>query len=263
MAIMKDSPFSISPNPASLYLTPSLKAILHKIRYVIEKRRGLTCLLGEIGMGKSSIIRLLYGEYSAKEDYSVCLIPTPAYTSDFGLLKGICSEFNIPLRKSMNDQQKEITSYLIKQYEKDRNVVVFIDESQRLDSKMLEQIRAMLNFETDTTKLIQIIMSGQMELRQKLLEKSKKALLSRIFAPSTLDPLTLGETRAMIEYRCEREEIPCPVPDFMFDTIYNLSGGIPREVLKICDVAYELMRLSGDKYFSPDTMMSTSKETKL
>jgi general secretion pathway protein A len=260
---MKDSPFSISPNPANLYLTPSLKAILHKMRYVIEKRRGLTCLLGDVGMGKSSIIRLLYAEYSAKEDYSVCLIPTPAYTSDFGLLKGICSEFNIALRKSMNDQQKEMTHFLTKQYQQDRNVVVFIDESQRLDNKMLEQIRAMLNFESDEAKLIQIIMSGQIELRDKLLDKSKKALRSRIFAPSTLDALTLGETKAMIEYRCEREEIPCPVPDFMFETIYNLTGGVPREVLKLCDVAYELMRVSGEKTFSPEIIKSAIEETEL
>ena len=74
---MRKKPFSISPNPSFLFLTPSLKATLHKTRYVIDERQGLTAILGDVGLGKSSIVRLLYAEYESREDTEAAMIPTP------------------------------------------------------------------------------------------------------------------------------------------------------------------------------------------
>jgi type II secretory pathway predicted ATPase ExeA len=261
---MKDTPFSTSPNPANLYLTSSLKASIHKTKYTIDRRRGLTCLLGDVGMGKSSVLRLLHAEYSAREDVSVCLIPTPSFTSEFGLLKGICGDFGVGPKKSLYDQEQAIRGFLLKEYEADRNVVVFIDEAQRLNSKMLELVRSMCNYETSTSgKLIQLVLAAQLELKDRLLDPSKKAIRSRIFAPSILDPLTLGETKAMIDYRCERAEIKNPIPDPVAERIYDITGGIPRDILTICDVAYELMRLRGDKIMSPELLEVAAQEAVL
>ncbi len=126
-----------------------------------------------------------------------------------------------------------------------KNVVVFVDEAQSLKPPLLELIRTMLNFETNDAKLIQIILAGQIELKEKLLEPSQKALRSRVFAPSVLAPLTLGETRAMIGYRCELAEIAVPFSDDVMRDIYETTGGVPREILKVCAVSYEMARVNG------------------
>lgn len=257
---MMNSPFSISPNPAYLYLTPSLKAVLHKVRFTIDRRQGLTCVLGDIGMGKSSVLRLLYGEYASREDSLAALIPTPSFASDFAFLKALCGEFDILPKRSLYDQEQAFRGFLVDSFEKGINVVFFIDESQRLNPKMLELIRTMLNFETNQAKLIQFVLAGQIELRENLLDPSKKAIRSRIFAPSTLDPLTLGETRAMIAFRCDHAEIENPFSDPQVDKIYEVSGGIPREVLKICHVAHELSLLQGEKTVSLETVNQAISE---
>lgn len=260
-AVMKtNSPFSISPNPNLFYLTPSLHTVLHKLRYTIENRRGLTAITGSIGLGKSSLVRLVYSEYAAREDYHIAFIPNPNFNSEFGLFKAICAEFGLKPRASMYDQEKEMLGWLLKQLESDKNVVVILDEAQVLNQKMLERVRSMLNIETNATKLIQVVLCGQLELDLMIDKPNNKALKSRIFAPSTLSPLGLEEVKLMIEFRCERQGVPCPVPDDLFTSIYDITGGIPREVLKLCDVAYELMNLAGFKHFDKEIIQDASEE---
>lgn len=254
------TPFSTSPNPASLYLTANLKSTLHKIKYVIDKRQGLTCILGDVGMGKSTLVRLLVGEYKAREDCQVCFVPTPSYSSDFAFLKGICADFGLPPKRSLFDQEQSLQAYLIERLTEGKNVVVFLDEAQKLNGKMLEQVRAMLNFETNHAKLIQLVLAGQLELRDRLKSPDKKALRSRIFAPSILDALSLDETKAMIRHRCEYAEITNPFPDAIIERVYEQTGGVPREVLKLCAMAYEMMNLSGLREVSLDILSAAQDE---
>jgi general secretion pathway protein A len=258
-----NTPFSISPNPVSLYLTPGIKSVLHKVRYTVDKRQGLTCILGDVGMGKSSVLRLLYSDYAAREDTIASLIPSPSYSSDFAFLKGICGDFGLPPKRSLYDQEQEMRAYLVERFKEKKNCVVFIDEAQKLNSKMLELVRAMLNFETNQHKLIQLVLAGQLELKERLLQEKSKALRSRIFAPSVLDPLSLGETRAMIAFRCDLGEIQNPFPDAVVEQIYTLTGGIPREILKVCAVAYELAQLKGQRQVSADTLEEAAGEAVL
>ncbi|KAF0211525.1 MAG: hypothetical protein FD167_5342 [bacterium] len=258
--MIKSTPFSISPNPANLYLTPSLKSTIFKIRYTIEQRRGLACLLGDVGMGKSSVLRLIHSEYTDSESFSSSMIQTPNFTSEFGLLKGICADLGLPPRNSLYNQEKELREFLFKQFESDKNTIVFIDESQRLSDKMLELVRTMLNLETNTTKLIQIILCGQLELQERLTGKKNKAIRSRVFMAPMLDGLTLAETKAMIEFRCEREGLVSPVPNDLYQPIYDLGRGIPREILKICDIAYALMLEYEESTFNLELIETAGKQ---
>jgi len=237
-------PFSTSPSPGFLYQTPGIRAALHKTRYAIDRRQGLTAILGDVGMGKSSLLRLLYGDYAAKEDMVVSFMPTPSATSEFAFLKEITGDFGLAPKRSYQAQEVELRAFLIEQHRDGKNVVVFIDEAQRLRNTMLEIVRAMLNYETNTAKLIQIVLAGQIELRERLLDPSQKAIRSRIFAPSVLAPLTLGETKAMLEFRCEQADIPFPFTDDAIQTIYDATGGVPREILKVAAVAFELSRMN-------------------
>lgn len=247
---MNTHPFSISPNPANLYVTPGIAATMHKVRFVIENRQGLTCIMGDVGMGKSSILRMLYGEYAAQEDIVTSFIPTPSFVSDFAFLKGICQDFGLRPRRSLYDQEQEIRGFLAEKFGENVNVVIFIDEAQRLKGPQLEMVRTMLNFETNQHKLIQIVLAAQLELRDKLKDPSKKALRSRIIAPSILAPLSPSETRAMIEFRCQTAAITIPFPDEVIQRIYTAANGVPREVLKICSVSFELMKAMGERNVS-------------
>lgn len=250
-AIVKQTPsttttaFSINPDPSLLYLTATLRAALHKCRFVIENYQGLTAIEGDVGLGKSTILRYLYHSYNSREDCRTALIHTPNFKSDFAFLKAICAEFGLPVRVSMQKQESELNSYLIGEYRENRRVILFLDEAQKMPGVQLELLRTLLNFETGQHKLIQIVIAAQLELRQKLADPSKKALRSRIFAPSSLTALTLDEAQAMIEFRCHEAGITNPFGADTIQAIYLITGGIPREILKTCAIGMELMREAG------------------
>jgi general secretion pathway protein A len=235
-----ETPFSISPNPLSLHLTDSLRAVLHKTRYVINHRQGLSCILGDVGLGKSTMLRYLSSEYSAREDCRTFLIPTPNFSSPFAMLKDICLGFGIEPKSSRNVQERLFNDFLVEEFAQEKNVILFIDEAQNLDNKQLELIRAILNFETNEEKLVQIVLAGQLELKVKLDNKRNKYLKSRIVMYSTLNALTLSETKVMIATKCEYDEIDNPFTDEAIERIYNQTAGVPRSVLKMCSLLYLL-----------------------
>jgi general secretion pathway protein A len=261
--LYSEDPFSISPNPLYLYLTPSLKATLHKIRYTINRRQGLTCVLGDVGYGKSTVLRFMYTEFDANENVTARLISSPNYTSEFAFLKSVSGEFDVPAKRSIIDQERELKAFLIEEFAAGRNVALFIDEAQRLSNKMLEIVRSMLNFETDDAKLIQIVLSGQLELRDRLVRDDLKAIESRIVMPTVLNALSPGELVDMIEFRCRQAEIKQPFTPAAFQTIYEESGGIPRDALKICATAYEYMRMAEETEIDPELITAATQQARL
>jgi general secretion pathway protein A len=256
-------PFSISPNPSLLYLTPSLKSTIHKVSYVIDNRQGLTAILGDVGLGKSTVLRYLLGQYVGREDVVTALIPSPNFPSDFAFLKSLCGDFGLRPRRSMVDQEQELRSFVVSLYGEDKTAVVFIDESQRLTGKMLELVRVLLNFETEDTKLIQIVLAGQLELRSKLMDPTKKAIRSRIFAPSLLAPLSLTETREMVAFRCEQAQVSNPFNEAAIDAVYAITGGIPRDILKVCAIAWDMAQMAEMSKVPPDLIEAAASEAVL
>jgi general secretion pathway protein A len=239
--------FSSSPDPPLLYLTPNLQACITKCKYVIDERQGLTTILGDPGMGKSSVMRYLWTEYGFdRTDAVAAFIPTPKFNSDFAFIKALAAEFDVRSRRSLVELENELRSKLLEFWEKGLNAVVLIDEAQNLKGPMLEQIRTLLNFETNDTKLIQVVLAGQLELRDRLRDPSKKALRSRIFASSLLDPLTLDETAAMIAHRCAVAGEPNPFasPEIV-EVIYRETSGIPRDIVKVCRLSQKLAETFG------------------
>jgi general secretion pathway protein A len=248
MRTFRTQPFSISPDPDLLYLTPALKSTVFKVKHVIENRQGLTAIMGDVGTGKSSVLRRLWADYRKEGDeFVTAILPSPNFPSDFSMLKAICNDFGIKPKRSMVDQENELRGFLIELDQENKTCVLFVDEAQRLKGPHLELIRTLLNFETNKYKLIQIVLAAQLELRTKLMDQSKKALRSRIFLPSLLAPLSLPETREMIGFRCEHAKIPNPFTEETVELIYNSTGGVPREVLKICGFAYVLTLQSGER----------------
>lgn len=257
---MKVKPFSTSPNPNLLYLTSALNVTIEKVRFVVDERQGLTAILGDVGLGKSTIVRYLFNEYDARDDVAATLIASPNFPSEFAFLKKICADFSLPPRRSMVDQENTLRNFLIDLYSRDKVCVVFIDEAQRLPGRQLELVRTLLNFETDDAKLIQVVLSGQLELRTKLMDESKKAIRSRIFAPSHLAPLSLNETSEMIKFRCDSVKERNPFSEDAVQTLYTLTGGVPREALKVAAVAW---RFSGGAKITSELVEDAAQQARL
>ncbi len=273
--MIPDTIFSTSPNPRFFYVTYSVQAAIAKTQYVIRSRQGLTTVIGDVGLGKTSLLRLLYNEYADDPAYSVAFMVNPKQSSETAFLKAICTEFGVATRRSQRETEYELRGFLVEQYQQDRNVVLFIDEAQQLRGPMFEQIRQILNFETDDAKLLSVVLAGQVELRYKLADKSKRALVSRIAVSSTLDALTPEETAEMINFRCQVVSAKNPFEPEAVHLIYQHSKGVPREIIKLCGITVqyanlnqletipaELVRLATGDVVSPAHNDSPSKPEK-
>ncbi len=226
-------PFSISPDPRYLYLSPQHHLALSKIRYVVDNRQGLAILYGDVGHGKSTLVRRIYDIYKADEAFETILITNPDLPSEMQLLKRITDSFGLDRKRSKLDQMEEFESYLVSQYAQGKNVLILIDEAQMMVGSMFELVRQITNFESHSAKLVQIVLSGQNNLRNKL--KLKRPLLSRAVAIATLDPFTLEETKEMIEFRLTVAGRKKPVFESpAIDEIFSFTKGVPREIVKVC-----------------------------
>ena len=239
------TPFRITPNPNTLFLTDSLKAVLHKCRYTIDERQGLSCILGDFGLGKSTVLRYLFAEYDARDDTKTVLIATPIYPSAFALLKAICQSLELEAARSFQSQMSLLETFLSEQFANGKNTIIFIDEAQILDTKQLELLRAILNFETNEEKLVQIILGSQLELALKLNHKRNRALQSRITTNSVLKPLSEEETSEVVTARCEMASINNPFTKNHIAKIFELTNGIPRSVIKLCGLIYAMKESIG------------------
>lgn len=250
--MIPESVFSISPNPRFFYITPSVQAAIAKTQYVIRARQGLTTIIGDVGLGKTSLLRLLFNEYDDSPDFTAAFIVNPKQTSETAFLKAICTEFGVKTKRSQRETEYELRGFLIEEYRAGRNVVLFVDEAQQLKGPMFEQIRQILNFETDETKLIQIVLAGQVELRYKLTDRSKRALVSRIAVTSTMDALTPEEIGGMIDFRCTVAGVRSPFEPEAVTAIYNWSKGVPREAIKLCAMSVQYAALNELKVIPAD-----------
>ena len=224
-----EPPFSLSPDPRFFFLSAQHKTALAKITYTIEQRQGLSVVYGDIGVGKTTVARRIYQKYHDHPDYEAAYLPMPIFPSEFQLLKAVSGEFGIPPKRSKYAQIKALNAYLTNAWKQGKNVVLIIDEAQALVGQQFELIRQMLNFESNTQKLIQIVMIGQNELRNKL--RLKKALRSRIATRSTIEPLDLTDTRDMIQFRVMVAGRKVPLfTEPAIQAIYDYSHGMPRDI---------------------------------
>jgi len=256
--MIPESVFSISPNPRFFYITPSVQAAIAKTQYVVRARQGLTTIIGDVGLGKTSLLRLLYNEYDDSPDFTAAFIVNPKQTSETAFLKAVCTEFGVKTKRSQRETEYELRAFLVDEYKAGRNVVLFVDEAQQLRGPMFEQIRQILNFETDDTKLINIVLAGQVELRYKLADRSKRALVSRIAVSSTLDALTPEETAGMIDFRCTVAGVKSPFEPEAVQFIYQWSRGIPREAIKLCAISVQYATLNGLNHIPADLVEEAS-----
>jgi general secretion pathway protein A len=254
---LAENPFSVSPNPRYYYLSKIHRGILENVDYVVEHRQGLTVIYGDVGTGKTSLARLLMQRLSARNE--VVFITNPNFKSEMHMLKTICSEFGIAPQRSLFAQMEALQANLIEMYAEGKNPVVIIDEAQLMRGKQFEIVRQLSNFETNDTKLLQIILAGQLELRKKL--RMKRALMSRIVVSSTLQTFSPEEMADMLLFRLKVAGGDGNLfASDSFDKVYAYSKGIPREAIKLCGLAMKRAQIKGEPAITGDLIDGTQDE---
>lgn len=236
---LQENPFSLSPDPQYLYLSPQHREALNCLIYGIGERKGFMAVTGGIGTGKTTLCRALLAGLDGMT--ASALVFNPAL-SELELLKTINEEFGIKLvgRGTKKRYLDGLNAFLMKNFAAGRNAVLLIDEAQNLSHGVLEQIRMLSNLETVREKLIQIILLGQPELRRLLALPSLRQLNERITVRYDLKPLAREDVRRYIEHRLARaggERLGDSFTAGSYDLIYRKSRGVPRRINAICDRA--------------------------
>jgi general secretion pathway protein A len=236
---LRENPFTLSPDPRYLYLSPQHQEAINCLVYGIAERKGFMVVTGGIGTGKTMLCRTLLA--GLDENTVSALIFNPAL-SDIELLKTINQEFGIRLvgRGTKKRYLDALNAFLMSNFAAGKNAVLMIDEAQNLSHNVLEQVRMLSNLETVREKLIQIILLGQPELRRLLALPSLRQLNERITVRYDLKPLAREDIRGYIEHRMGKAGSDKGSSAFTagsYDAIYRLSRGIPRRINAICDRA--------------------------
>jgi general secretion pathway protein A len=236
---LKENPFSLSPEPRYLFLSEQHRDALNCLIYGIKEKKGFVLLSGDIGMGKTTICRSLL----ASLDHSVetALIFNTAI-SDLDLLETILGEYGVDIKGDTRTKKNYIdvlNDFLLKNFATGKTTVLLIDEAQNLSHGVLEQIRMLSNLETETEKLIQIILIGQPEINNHLMLPALRQLNERITVRYDLKPLSPQEVREYIRHRLAVAEGPGRLEFTLgaLNLIYNFSEGIPRRINALCDRA--------------------------
>jgi general secretion pathway protein A len=234
-----EKPFAITPDPRYLYLSERHAEALAHLLYGINEAGGFIQLTGEVGTGKTTIVRTLLSRVPQHADVAVILNPRVTATE---FLLTICEELGLGLDEADRTSAKEmidaLNRRLLAAHSEGRRVIVIVDEAQNLSADVLEQVRLLTNLETATQKLLQIILIGQEELRELLDRSDLRQLAQRITGRYHLSPLSKHETQEYVRHRLRvagaAGEIFTPAA---LREVYRLSSGIPRVINVCCDRA--------------------------
>ena len=231
-----ERPFSIVPNPDYLYLSPIHQNALTYLEYGLMEDIGFILLTGGVGTGKTTLIRYVINQFCS--DMDVAVIFNTNVSAD-QLVSLILRSYG--LASDTNDKVNSLHilyNYLIEKYSENRRALIIIDEAQNLSHESLEEVRMLSNLQSDDHVLLQIMLVGQPELKEKLRHQSFTSITQRIAVKFHLSPLTRKEAGRYIAFRLEKAGGKSDLFDTeAVDMIYRESGGIPRSINLICDSA--------------------------
>jgi general secretion pathway protein A len=233
---LKENPFNVNPDPRYLFLTKEAEEALSGLMYGVQNRKGFITLTGEVGTGKTTLINRLLDWLHQQRARTAFLFNSRMNTNQ--MFDFILAEFGISCDSQTKSQQlMRLNQWLLERYRAGETTVLIVDEAQNLTYPVLEEIRLLTNLETSTEKLLQIVLSGQQELEEKLMLPQLRQLRQRIMLRCKTTPLTKEQTH---DYIAERLRIAGACGELIFDpktveTIHLYSLGIPRVVNLLCE----------------------------
>lgn len=245
----REAPFNITPDPRFLFFSDRHREAYNHILFGLRERKGFIQVTGEVGAGKTTVCRALLEDLGPS--YRTALILNPCLTGD-QLLRTILIELGLEPSDDRVTALQRLNQYLLDQLAEGNDVVLLIDEAQDLSHDLLEQIRLLSNLETDQRKLLQIVLLGQPELREKLDDPSLRQLRQRITVRYHLAPLSRREVEQYIQHRLQvvgANGRPS-FSSWALAGIYRYSGGVPRLVNAVCDKALLCGYVEGDDHLT-------------
>lgn len=246
---INEPPFRISPDPRFLYYSSQVKEAIEKCRYMTEHRVGPLYLYGPIGSGKTTLLKQLASMFKSGDGYVVAHLISPNIKTSNAFLRVILDEFGVKTERAYAQSLRNFETFLVEAYQAKRQPLLLVDEAQNMSRDMLRLVHYLLNFETTTAKLLQVVVAGQQELAGRILRFPE--LASRMF-PIALSGMSPSDLSAMIEYRwmvAGGKEMP--FDQAACDVIFAYSKGLPRDAVKLCDECLRYMMANGVRQISP------------
>jgi general secretion pathway protein A len=226
---LREEPFRLTPDPTYLFLSSKHAETLAHLKLCLSESSGFVCITGDVGTGKTTLLRAFLSELGPNVSSAYTFVPP---LTALELLRRICREFKLPVGdQTQGELVDQLHAYLMSQHRAGRTSVVILDEAQALSIELLEQIRLLLNLETDTQKLLRIVLVGQPQLRKLLLDPELAQLNQRITLRWHLGPLSARETAAYVRHRVSVASGAAETRLFTrpaLRLIHSISGGVPR-----------------------------------
>jgi general secretion pathway protein A len=228
-------PFQLSPDPSFYFESKGHGQALSYLKYGVYQREGFIVVTGEIGSGKTTLVRTLLGGLDPRELVAAQVVNTQLDSYD--LLHAICTAFGVPVAgTSKAAMLATLEAFFTALAASGRRALLVVDEAQNLGPKEVEELRMLSNFQLGAQALLQSFLVGQPELRLMLRSATMEQLRQRVIASCHLGPMNAGETRAYVEHRLRHvgwKEFPA-FADAAFTQIHAASGGIPRRINVLC-----------------------------
>ncbi|HMF64941.1 MAG TPA: AAA family ATPase [Edaphobacter sp.] len=228
-------PFGTSPDPRFLYMMPHTREALACLEYGISARKGFTVLTGEVGTGKTTLLRRALASFSGRRVSTAFVFNPRLDVLDF--LEFVLTDFGIlPTTRTKSGMLLQLNRWLIERFRMDETCVVVVDEAQNCSWDLLEEIRLLTNLETSSEKLLQIVLSGQPELEEKLRHPSVRQLRQRVSLWCRTQSLTESQTHAYVAERLRIAGATWSIFSLdALDLIHRYSRGIPRIINLLCE----------------------------
>jgi type II secretory pathway predicted ATPase ExeA len=232
---LQSNPFNTSPDPRFLYMMPHTREALAGLEYGISARKGFIVLVGEVGTGKTTLLRRALGSFTKGRVFTSFIFNPRLEVLDF--LEFVLSDFGItPTTRTKSGMLIQLNRWLIERFRQHETCVIVVDEAQNLSSELLEEIRLLTNLETSSEKLVQIILSGQPEFEDKLRQPELRQLRQRVSLWCRTKAITEEQTAAYIAQRLQIAGTTAPIfsPEAIL-AIHRASRGIPRVINLVCE----------------------------
>ncbi|MEX8500662.1 XrtA/PEP-CTERM system-associated ATPase, partial [Leptothrix ochracea] len=254
-------PFQLNPDPSFYFNSRGHGSALAYLRYGVIQQEGFIVVTGEIGAGKTTLVRTLLDELDPAKVLAAQIVSTQLDSGD--LLYAVIAAFGIPSQGSTKAQLiGSFEAFLTNVAMQGRRALLIVDEAQNLSLAAIEELRMLSNFQLGNHALLQSFLIGQPELRKLIESPSMEQLRQRITASCHLGPLSPDETRAYIEHRLHHvgwRDRPVFM-DGVFEAIYRWTGGIPRRINRMCNRILLAAFIEGQDHIDPGLIEHTANE---